>query len=187
MEGLGARGQTGKRRNVVRRAKCQFCKDGPLVSAKHYRVHRVHLKAHCYSRGVTPRDEVGSEYGCRHCEVVTFTPGLMMDHLIGSHPAELGPVHGWERVTQHMPPVAEPAAVVSDEATKAFVVQLAEANADLRQGMADLVDGWAKLEAEVEELKAAAASAQKPAKLEGLAAKLFRGWSEKGADAFYDK
>ena len=144
MEGLGARGQTGKRRNVVRRAKCQFCKDGPLVSAKHYRVHRVHLKAHCYSRGVTPRDEVGSEYGCRHCEVVTFTPGLMMDHLIGSHPAELGPVHGWERVTQHMPPVAEPAAVVSDEATKAFVVQLAEANADLRQGMADLVDGWAE-------------------------------------------
>ena len=174
----------GKRQNVIQRAQCQFClPDEPPVTAKHYRKHRVHLKSHAYSRGPKEPINPGSEYGCRHCQVVTYSPGTAMDHLIASHPDFLGPVRGWTRVTQHMPP--EPTAVapeVSDETTRAFVAELAEANQALRLGMADLVDLVAKLEAELKE-----ATTKRPAKLEGLAARLFAGWTERGADAFHDK
>jgi len=180
MEGLGARGQAGKRGYAIQRAKCQFCPaDAPPVTAKHYRTHGVDLQAHAYSSGLKEPLDQGSLYQCRHCATGrTYSPHTAIDHLIGSHADLLPPVQGSERLTQHMPPVAEPPAV-----PPAFVTELAIANQNLHTCIDDLVDLVAKLEAEVKELKAA----QKPTELEGLAAKLFKGWSERGAEAFYDK
>jgi hypothetical protein len=185
MGGLGSGAESG-RTQVVQRAQCQFCPaDHPPVTGRHYRKHLVYLKRHAYSTGGKEPVRHRSIYQCRHCPTQNYTPHGAMDHLIASHLDLLGPVRGWERVLKHVAPVAEPTVMVADSTTETFIADLVTANANLRAGMADLVDGWAKLEAEVKELKEA--PPRQPAKLEGLAARLFKGWSERGADAFYDE